>query len=84
MTEFDLKLGHILLQNQNGVKILKHIKCYGHHYAYNATCYCGERLLVAPAAFQAEHKPGDPVMVCGDHGVHSYRFSELTPGKQND
>jgi hypothetical protein len=32
--------------------------------------------------FHADHKKGNPVMVCGDHGVHGYRFSTLVVGQQ--
>lgn len=72
------------LENEHGVYILEGDEgsyC-GHYKAHNALCHCGDELIVAPTAFQAEHKPGDPVMVCTDHGVHSFRFKDLVPGKQ--
>ena len=72
----------IVLENANGVQIREDRKFSGHYGAANATCECGEELIVAPMLFHANHKKGDPVMICGDHGVHGYRFSTLELGRQ--
>jgi hypothetical protein len=72
----------VILENQQGVQILEDVKFNGHHGAANAVCECGEELIVAPMIFHADHKKGDPVMVCGDHGVHDYRFTTLVVGRQ--
>ena len=72
----------IVLENEHGVQIREDVKFNGHYGAANATCYCGEILMVAPPIFHPDHKKGDPVMVCGDHGMHGYRFSDLRPGRQ--
>lgn len=72
----------IILQNDNGVEIRKSQKDCGHYKAIGATCYCGDVLIVASPVFRPNHKKGDPVMVCGDHGVHAYRFKNLVRGKQ--
>lgn len=72
----------VILENPNGVQILESVKFHGHYGAANATCQCGEELIVAPPIFHPDHKKGDPVMVCGDHGVHGYRFSTLVVGRQ--
>jgi len=72
----------VVLENAHGVQILESVKFQHHYGAANATCECGCELIVAPKLFQADHKKGDPVMVCGDHGVHAYRFLDLVPGKQ--
>jgi hypothetical protein len=63
----------ILLENAHGVQIREDAMPYGEWGAANATCHCGEPLTVA------DHKEGDPVMVCG---VHAYRFADLVPGRQ--
>lgn len=76
-------LGEIILENSNGVQIREGHKTHGHYLALGADCHCGEYLYVAPMIFQADHKKGDPVMVCGDHGVHAFRFLELAKGKQS-
>jgi len=72
----------VILENKQGVKISESVKFQGHYGAVNAVCQCGEELIVAPLIFHPNHKKGDPVMVCGDHGVHGYRFSDLVIGKQ--
>lgn len=72
----------VILENPNGVQILESVKFHGHYGAANATCQCGEELIVAPPIFHPDHKKGDPVMVCGVHGVHGYRFSTLVVGRQ--
>lgn len=72
----------VVLENARGVQIREDVKFNGHYGAANAVCECGEELIVAPMIFHADHKKGDPVMVCGDHGVHAYRFAELVQGKQ--
>lgn len=72
----------IVLENENGVQIREDVKFYGHYGAANATCECGESLIVAPPIYCPDHKKGDPVMVCADHGVHAYRFSALVVGQQ--
>jgi hypothetical protein len=77
-------LGEIILENKNGVQIREKHKSQGHYMAMHAECFCGEHLIVAPMLFHADHKKGDPVMVCGDHGVHSFRFLDLIVGKQVD
>ena len=71
-----------LLENANGVRITEEDKMHGHHIAVGALCCCGEHLIVAPTIYQADHRKGDPVMVCRDHGVHAYRFLELVEGRQ--
>ena len=71
-----------ILENANGVRITEGDKMQGHHVAVGARCYCGERLIVAPMIYQADHRKGDPVMVCLDHGVHAFRFLGLVQGKQ--
>ena len=38
--------------------------------------------VIASAIYQADHRKGDPVMVCRDHGVHAYRFLDLVMGQQ--
>lgn len=75
-------MSDVILENPQGVRILESVKFHGHHGAANATCQCGEELIVAPSIFRPDHKKGDPVMVCGDHGVHSYLFSTLVVGRQ--
>ena len=75
-------MSNVILENPQGVQILGSTKFYGHHRAANAQCECGEELIVAPMHFRADHKKGDPVMVCCDHGAHSYRFSALIAGRQ--
>jgi hypothetical protein len=72
----------LILENQHGVQIHKGVRFSGHHGAANAQCECGAELIVAPSIFHPDHKKGDPVMVCGDHGVHGYRFSALVVGRQ--
>ena len=72
----------VILENQQGVQILESVKFHGHYGAANATCQCGEDLIVAPRIFHPDHRKGDPVMICGDHGVHGYRFSALVIGIQ--
>ena len=62
-----------ILENANGVRITEEDKMHGHHIAVGALCCCGEHLIVAPTIYQADHRKGDPVMVCGDHGVHAFR-----------
>jgi hypothetical protein len=75
-------MSDVILENQQGVQILESVKFNGHYGAANAQCECGEELIVAPMIFHADHKKGNPVMVCGDHGVHGYRFSTLVVGQQ--
>jgi hypothetical protein len=72
----------VILRNEHGVEIREDHKPHGHYEAVGAQCCCGMELMVAPALFHADHQKGDPVMVCGDHGVHAYRFKYLVPGKQ--
>ena len=72
----------IVLENKNGVQIRDDVKFGCHFLAANAKCECGEDLMVAPMIFNADHKKGDPVMVCTDHGAHAYRFLDLVVGKQ--
>ncbi len=72
----------VVLENSSGVQIREDKKFHGHYGAANAVCECGDVLIVAPMIFRADHKKGDPVMVCGDHGVHAYRFTELVQGRQ--
>jgi hypothetical protein len=74
---------NIVLKNTHGVMILESRKTAGGHYcADNACCECGRTLMVAPPIFHPDHKKGDPVMVCEDHGVHAYRFTSLKIGQQ--
>lgn len=72
----------VILRNEHGVEIRKDHKLYGHYEAVGAQCHCGMDLMVAPAVFHADHKKGDPVMVCSDHGAHAYRFKSLVLGRQ--
>ena len=72
----------ILLENAHGVQIREDAMPHGQFGAANATCHCGEPLMVSLKIFHADHKKGDPVMVCWDHGVHAYRFIDLVPGRQ--
>ena len=67
---------------RHGVEIRKDHKPHGHYEAVGAQCHCGMDLMVAPALFHADHRKGDPVMVCADQGVHAYRFKGLVLGKQ--
>ena len=77
----DLELQEkIMLTNNNGVKIDS--KIFNHWATSNAKCCCGEPLMVAPQAFDVDHQKGNPVMVCGDHGVHAYMFKDLVIGSQ--
>ena len=71
-----------ILENANGVRITEEDKMHGHHIAVGALCCCGEHLIVAPTIYQADHRKGDPVMVCRDHGVHAFRFLDLVMGQQ--
>jgi len=75
-------MSDVILENMQGVRILESVKFIGHYGAANAQCECGEDLIVAPPIFHADHKKCDPVMVCGDHGVHGYRFSAFVVGQQ--
>ncbi len=72
------------LTNEHGARIDARLKAGNHYTSSNAFCHkgCCSELMVAPAIFRADHKKGDPVMVCGDHGAHAYRFSDLKPGLQ--
>lgn len=72
----------VILENANHVQIREDDKQGRHYRAHGALCECGEELIVAPMIFQADHHKGDPVMVCGDHGVHAYRFLSLRRGRQ--
>lgn len=72
----------VILRNKHGVEIRRDHKPHGHYEAVGAQCHCGMDLMVAPPIFVPDHKKGDPVMVCSDHGVHAYRFKDLVPGKQ--
>jgi len=74
----------VILRNCHGVEIREDQREYGHYKAVGAICFCGEDLIVAPPIFNPNHKKGDPVMVCRDHGIHAYRFSELVMGKQSE
>ena len=72
----------VILRNDNGVEIREDQKDFGHYKAVGATCYCGNVLIVAPPVCHPNHKKGDPIMVCGDHCVHAYRFKDLIQGEQ--
>lgn len=72
----------LILRNANGVEIRRSVKDCGHYMAVGAKCYCGDILIVAPPICHPDHKKGDPVMACGDHLVHAYRFKDLVMGKQ--
>lgn len=71
-----------ILENENGVRITEDDRRHGHYAAVGALCHCGEPLIVAPMIYHPEHRKGDPVMVCTDHGVHAYRFLDLVQGRQ--
>ena len=75
-------MSDVILENANGVRITEGDKMHGHHIAVGALCCCGEHLIVAPTRYHADHRKGDPVMVCRDHGVHAFRFLELVEGRQ--
>lgn len=75
-------MSDVILENANGVRITEGDKMHGHHIAVGALCCCGEHLIVAPTIYHADHRKGDPVMVCRDHGVHAFRFLELVEGRQ--
>lgn len=75
-------MSDVILENANGVKITEGAMMQWHHVAVGALCHCGEHLIVAPMIYQADHRKGDPVMVCRDHGVHAFRFLELVQGRQ--
>ena len=69
-----------ILTLENGVTITQE---EGRHAEVNgAVCNCGDLLYVAPAVFGPDHKKGDPVVICTDHGHNAYHFKELVPGKQ--
>ena len=72
----------VILKNRNGVEIREGVKDCGHYKAVGALCECGEVLIVAPMLYNADHKKGDPVMICADHGIHAYRFLDLVKGEQ--
>lgn len=72
----------IVLENGYGVKILELSDNDRHYKTENAICECGEELIVAPPICHPDHKKGDPVLVCLDHFIHGYRFSQLRPGRQ--
>ena len=72
----------VILRNKHGVEISEDAKNCGHYIAVGANCSCGDILMVAPTCFGADHKRGDPVMVCGDHGIHVFRFKDVVHGKQ--
>jgi len=71
-----------VLRNNNGVEIHEGAEKYSHPIAVGATCHCGEKLIVAPKVFNPAHKKRNPVMVCGDHGVHAFYFKDLVKGNQ--
>ena len=74
----------VILENANGVQLHQDTKAFGPHFTVrNALCECGEPLLVAPLIYGADHRKGDPVVVCADHGTHAYRFSELSSRRLN-
>jgi hypothetical protein len=80
-------MSDVILENSQGVLILESVKFNGYYGAANAKCECGEELIVAPLIVappisHPANKKADPVMVCGDHRVHSYRFSTLVVGQQ--
>lgn len=75
-------MGTVVLENENGVQIRDDDMEGRHHKAHNALCECGESLIVAPPVYHPDHRKGDPVMICGDFGVHAYRFQNLVQGKQ--
>ena len=70
-----------ILKNASGVRITEKDKKHGHHLAVGALCHCGEYLIVAPTIYQADHRNGDPVVVCEEH-VHAFRFLDLVKGLQ--
>jgi len=72
----------VKLTNNNGVRLDS--KNGKHWSTLDAKCKCGEWLMLTPALFRPDHKPGDPIMMCEDHGVHAYRFKDLIKGKQED
>ena len=74
----------LIIKNKHGVEVTEDSKFAGHYCAKNATCKCGEKLIVAPKVFSPTHWPGNPVMVCADFGIHAYQFKELIPGQQPD
>lgn len=81
--EFEL-LENPILNNKNSVKIDCKTKHSNHYATSQAKCSCGKGLLVAPSVYNPDHKNGDPILVCYDHGHNAYRFSDLIIGKQSD
>ena len=75
-------MSDVILENENGVQIIESTKIGGHYAAANAVCHCGNSLIVAPPIFHPDHRKGNPVMVCEDHGVHAFRFLDLVTGRQ--
>lgn len=67
--------------NGNGVTITDK-KLHGHLCVDNAKCWCGETLMVAPKMLMADHKAGDPILVCYAMSHTAYRFTNLTKGVQ--
>ncbi|NIT58418.1 MAG: hypothetical protein GWN00_19980 [Aliifodinibius sp.] len=73
-----------LLTNANGVSLREDHKLSGHYAAVNARCHCGEPLLVAPVVLSQDGTKDNPTMVCYDHAIHSFRFSDLVQGRQKE
>ncbi len=70
------------LKNSNGV-ILDSIADSNHLHVINALCNCGMKLMVAPSIFKHQHTlPDNPIIICTDHGIHAYHFSDLVRGQQ--
>ncbi len=74
----------VILRNSHGVEITEGGKLSGHHIAVRAKCIagCDCALIIAPPVFGPEHKKGNPVMICEDHGAHSFMFKDLIAGNQ--
>ena len=71
-----------VLTLKNGVNITDEEG--SHARVHGAFCWCGDGLIVAPLVFSPDHKKGDPVVVCLDHGHAGFRFKDLVKGRQEN
>lgn len=78
-----MKQEKVILENDNGVRITEDSRWAGHYIAENASCCCGDKLVVAPPVFKPQHEKGNPVMICADRvPSHVYEFIDLISGDQ--
>jgi hypothetical protein len=66
--------------NKNGVII--GLKYMGHWAISNASCCCGNTLVVCPQIYGTEHTIENPIIVCTDFGSHAFEFKDLELGQQ--